>query len=278
MLRVVVLTLLVCGSVLAAGELWQAQDQYVRVEAQEASAAGPHDHPVTLQGRDLAVVFRALQAQQKGGFFRFVSKQPVGVFNAQMARLLGTKLAEGLAVAGADEEVVFVLVGFYRGRVLAGDRRAVGGRAFYRDGQLHLIFGDVLRPADYGKERDLRGFDTEVDRRVYPLHAGSRDREGADDWELLIGEGMDWHDGSRRDWVVLDVPRVLQAVQAMTEDEEGLSQAELRRQRVEMAQMRKRMGAGTVEERLRVLESLREQELVTEGEYRNKRQAILDSL
>ena len=274
--------------------MWQAGQQYVRLEAREASAQGPHDHPVELRAGDLVALLQALQARQARGILRFASKEPVPLFTTQMAGLLAGKLAEGLAAASPEQELTFIVVGLYRGKLLAGDQRAVGGRVFYRQGRLHLILGDVLRSLYYGPERDIRGFETEVDRRMYPLYAGSRDRAGSKGWELLIGEGMALHDDGRRDWVEIDLPVVMGILRQQQAEEEPAIGADvpaadaaslreqMRRQRVELARKRKRMGeanqVGTVEERLKILESLRDQGLVTEEEYRVKREAILDSL
>lgn len=294
MWRLAGILLILLSTPLGARELWQAGQQYVRLEARETSSAGPNDHPVDLATSDVAALLLALQARQVGGFFQFVSKEPVPLFTAQMTRLLAERLAEGLAMAGPEEELTFVVVGFYRDKLLAGDQRSVGGRVFYRGDRLHLILGDVLRSLYYGPERDIRGFETEVDRRIYPLYAGSRDRKGSKGWELLLGEGMALHD-TRKDWVEIELPVVMNALQELrVEEDEGARpagddmpakdvaalRAEMRRQRVELARMRKRMESpeASVEDRLKVLESLRKKELVTEEEYRLKRKAILDSL
>lgn len=288
-----ILLILACAP-LNARELWQAGQQYVRLEARETSSAGPNDHPVDLTTSDMAALLLALQARKVGRFFQFTNEEPVPLFTAQMVGLLAEKLVEGLEMVGPEEELTFVVVGFYRGKLLAGDRRSVGGRVFYRGDRLHFIFGDVLRSLHYGPERDIRGFETEVDRRIYPLYAGSRDKKGSKGWELLIGKGMVLHD-ERKDWVEIELPVVMNALQDLQTEEDKDGQiagddmpakdvtalrAEMRRQRVELARMRKRIESpeASVEERLKTLESLRRKELVTEEEYKAKRKAILDSL
>jgi len=292
--------------------LWRAgEHQYLRLVAREEGAAAPNQHPVELSAAELYTVFIALQAKQQGGFLTFAGKEPVTLLTPEMAKTLSIQVSRGLARASAEQELIFVLVGLYKGSLLR-DRKATGGRVFYRDGHLHLLLGDVLRSVNYGPERDVRGLETEIDRRRYPFHVGSRERDGAKGWDLLPAEGIGLHGDTaepRGDWLEINLPQALAALQpapgeavtapvaipagapAAAPADDLRAQQERRRMLLEMARMRKEIdemrklpgaagsGAqGSVAERLRVLESLREQELVSEQEYQQKRREILGEL
>lgn len=300
--------------------LWQSGEQYVRLTPREEAAFAPNEHPVRLATEDLRDLLRSLLVRGQKRWFAISVKDPVPLFAPVMSSTLATALAEGLAQAGPEQDVVFLLFGKYKAGGLFADRRAVAGRVFYRDERLHLILGDVLRSIRYGPERDVRGYETEVDRRIHPFRVGSRSRKGARGWELLPQEGISVHGGDgkpRPDWLEIELALAVayaraQAPAAASEEqkapggdeEEARKEAapslelrrELRRQRLEMARMRKQMqelrdrdaangAAGEavvapsdVEERLHTLESLREQELVTEEEYQAKRRQLLDAL
>lgn len=299
--------------------LWQSGEQYVRLAPREEAAVAPNEHPVRLAAEDLRDLLRSLLVRGQKRWFAISVKEPVPLFAPLMSSTLATALAEGLARAGPEQDVVFLLFGKYKAGGLFADRKAVAGRVFYRDERLHLILGDVLRSIRYGPERDVRGYETEVDRRIHPFRVGSRGRKGARGWELLPQEGISMHGGDgkpRPDWLEIELALAAayaraQAPAADSEERQALGgdveearkeaapslelRRELRRQRLEMARMRKQMrelrdrdaanGAAVeavapsdLEERLHTLESLREQELVTEEEYQAKRRQLLDAL
>jgi len=299
--------------------LWQSGEQYVRLAPREEAAVAPNEHPVRLAAEDLRDLLRSLLVRGQKRWFAISVKEPVPLFAPLMSSTLATALAEGLARAGPEQDVVFLLFGKYKAGGLFADRKAVAGRVFYRDERLHLILGDVLRSIRYGPERDVRGYETEVDRRIHPFRVGSRGRKGARGWELLPQEGVSIHGGDgkpRPDWLEIELALAAayaraQAPAADSEERQALGgdveearkeaapslelRRELRRQRLEMARMRKQMrelrdrdaanGAAVeavapsdLEERLHTLESLREQELVTEEEYQAKRRQLLDAL
>ncbi len=295
-------------------DLWVAGDQYLRLVRREESSVQPHQHPQTLAAGELYQVLLSLEVQKKPSFLQFSSKKARPVFTAPMAQVLAANLSRGLAQAGPEEELIFVLAGFYKGSLL-GDRRVVGGRVFFNSGRLHLLFGDVLRSVHYGAERDVRGLSHEVDRRLYPFYPGSRERQGAGPWKVLLREGIrlqEFGGETRPDWLALDLPLLLAGLQQQPQaagpdapvpdptevppidaQQQQRLLEELRQQRVEMARMRKQMRQmqpgqpgqpgdeslpGSLSERLQTLKALREQELVSEEEYQDKRQELLDGL
>lgn len=306
----------------AGEDLWAASEQYVRLVNREEGAVTSNAHPVAISRQELYDALAGLKAVQKSRWLSYTSKKPVPVFSPGLLDVLAKHLSEGLARATPEQELVFVIIGAHKGDLYFSESKATGGRVFYGGERLQIIFGDLLRSVRYGPDRDIRGFETEPDRRQHPFRVGSRERKGARGWEPLATEGIvhrGGQDEQRKDWLEIDVVRAAHAQRsllggtAVGEAEETTQngviapssdpravqgsreetlrlRAEQRQMREEMAAMRKRIReidaggetAGDAQEelprRMQILEELRSQGLITEEEYRNKRQELLEAL
>lgn len=284
--------------------VWEGSDQFVRIVPQDQGRAGPtppNDHPVELDAETLRKVLASITLWREGGFFDVAGEpETVTLFNEHQASLLGRKLAEAFAEAGPEEDVTFAVMGLQSKLVVAREKYSTAGRAFYKDGRLNLIIGDMHRTYEYGKEKDITGIEQGVDRRRYPHRPGARAKARSHEARIMNTEGIAFHEEGgelRGDWIEIDLERALAAAEQRAvpdeiaretqkvKEEAAKLAIERRQMREELARLRKQMekvqqggDGGSVEERLARLETLREKDLISEEEYRIKRQAILDEI
>ena len=273
--------------------LWQSgRNLYIKLVDQEGKATKPNDQPVTL---DAGKVVNALKAFQiRGDYAKGDKVSPV--FSLQQAQVLGQYLAKGLQQARPDQDIVFALAQRHRGFLSIETVDYMAGRAFYVDGKLNIIIGDYDRPADRFKERTTQSMGGgEVQ---YYFDNGGRGASSGFKKSVIIGNGISTHE-NRKDWFLVDVDEASstylaqQKEQAKAEDNTADTEAarleaarlaqERREMKLEMARLRKEMKEGTaapktVEERLQTLEDLKKKGLITDDEYKRKRQEILKDL
>lgn len=237
-------------------QLFKSRDQYVRIVKQDSLKGvktPPNEHPVSLDTdqirRVLALLEITLPKQEK----------PSLVFNDPELDNLSKYLSQGLAAAGPEEDVIFAVVGDFRAVYgLAKEPKFTSGRVFYREGKLNIIFGKIQ------EEYKSYGLHAPVDRRLYPMSPGSRSVRSEHIWKLLGYAYQDFYtgpDGERTDWLVIDLA-AMAARAAMGEKETATMPPH----------------AKTVEERLSILNDLRNRKVITEEEYQMKRTSILNEL
>ncbi|MCC7412995.1 MAG: hypothetical protein IT495_15375 [Gammaproteobacteria bacterium] len=284
--------------------VWEGSDQYVRIVPQGKGAAGsvpPNDHPVELAPETLSTVLASVTLWREGGFFDTGDGETESLFTASQASLLGRKLSEALAQAKSHEDVTFAIMGFQSKLVVGKDRVSTAGRAFYQGGRLNLIIGDMHRAYEFGKEKDIQGIESGIDRRRFPHNPGRRDKARSHDARIMNTEGVEFHSEGgvlRGDWIAIDLKQALAAAEqravpqeiaretAKVKEEAAKLAIERRQMREELARMRQQMddmrsgGAATesVEERLAKLAVLHEKNLISDEEYQARRRAILDEI
>lgn len=249
------------GSEKDKNEIFKSRDQYVRITKQE-SAKGvkvpPNEQPVSLDEDQIRSAFGSLE------FILPKANKSAPVFEKPELEVLGRNVSRALSEAGPDEDVVFAVVGDYRSLYgLTKEQMYTAGRVFYREGKLNIIFGEV-----HGK------YWPTADRRLYPLAPGSRFKAKEHEWMLIGQPDQEFYSGSggqRTDWVVLDLAS-MEARAAMGE---------------QAAKAQGATGSGaqpalqaqkSVEERLSILNDLKNKKLITEEEYQKKRADILKDL
>ena len=276
--------------------LWQSgKNLYIKLVDQEGDATKPNNQPVTLDAEKVVNALKSLQIRGGG--------EAKMVFSAGQAQLLGQYLAKGLQQARPNQDIVFALARRHLGFFNEATSYYLAGRAFYVDGKLNIIIGTYNRPADKFKERASQSLGAgEV---KYFLDNGSRGSNSGFKKSVIISNGVSTHP-DRTNWIELNVNEASNAYLAEQRQQSaeeapggakgvsGGDNAALQRQleemaqerremRVELARMRKELkdssgGPRTVEERLKTLESLKKKGLVTEQEYKQKRQEILKDL
>lgn len=274
--------------------LWDAGERgYVRIVRMEDAAPGPNDHPVNLtpgQIRDVLGELRVANGKQVGDVLgQLVSKEEkdsVPVFTENQLDRIAEPLAMALAQAGSRQEVTFAVAG--EEGLLQGVIQSpvlTTGRVFYRNGRLNVIFGLV-----HNKYRDqLRA--TGVLRAYTP---GSRTRQ-LTDRTILPDEAMQYAVADRQDWIQISpgawTTPAGQVATAEVQPQTGPAPAAQPSPPEPAAQPGIAAPAPrsepdeysgdfyqSIEMRLKRLIRLREQGLITEQEYQQRRQAIISEL
>lgn len=259
-LLLLTLALAGCASTKDAGEhryLYQSDDNYVRLEPSEPGATA-NAHPFTVSADQL----RGMLADLKVSGASTIGRTPV--FSPEELEAIVSSLTTALSQAAPNQDVTFAVTS-HRGLLGSLSPKSVTtGRMFATGDSLHLIFGLMQARVDTGKV-DYTGVDPEVT-------PGKRARRIETVWEIEPGRGGLRE--QRGDWVVFDrsaVPAAAgtakpQAREADADSAEAAPASDFDRK------------AQALENRLRLLNTLREKGAITDKEYRERRQAILDQL
>ena len=246
-----------------------------------------NDHPIMLEPGQIRSALASLEVRLTQ------ADKPVPVFTSPELDVLGKQLSEGLVQAGPGEDVTFVVVGQRRAVYgLAKQRKVTSGRVFYKEGKLNIIFGSLVD--------DLKD---NADPRIDIKGPGLRTRPVSHGWELEDEPDMQFYAGGdmiRRDWVVLDLASMVarealgnkpektgkigsetpaptpERVSAPHETGQAPPQAYQPPTVAQAPQTGK--PSKTIEERLLILNDLRNKKLITDEEYMAKRANILDDL
>lgn len=289
-------------SVYADEALWQSGlNLYIKLVDQDRSkdATPPNQHPVSLDAKDLTNALNSIELWDK---HLFKKDELDTAFSLEQARILGQFLSLGLQKARPDQDIIFSVIRREKKYIVMEDKFYTAGRAFYANGRLNIIFGDFERPPDRFKERAYQS--SGITEIQYSFSHGRRSKASDFDKSVITKPGIEnYQDGSkiRRDWLVIDVAAAAKSYLAghnqdqppaanVTNEAVKLEAAKLaqerREMRLEMARIRKEMAEGggksgnasSPEERLKVLEELKSQGLISEEEYQSKRQEILNEI
>lgn len=282
--------------------IWRSGlNRYFKYTEQDESKLGRNDHPVDLNERDISTALKALEFTEKS----FLSSEKIrAVFSASQINLLSKQIVKGFKKARPNQDIIFVMEGGSRKLILLNEKNFVAGRVFYKDGRLNIIIGeyDKARNDAFEKTYDPSG------RAAVPYSFNYGQRSSSSNTfqgELIIEPGIEnkvIRNKLRKDWFVIDVKLAaetylakenkLKNPSAQRDPQFEIEAAKLARQRremrAEMARMRKDMEAmnsssgsntdKTLEERMATLEQLRKENLITQDEYDNKRQEILNDI
>jgi len=236
--------------------LWQSRDQFVALEPQDAESTGPatpNEHPATVTDMQLATLLAALQFQSTK------SAAPEPLFTRKTLEALIPHLILGVRKAAPGEDITFAVIGLHDALYgLTKEPRVTTGRLFVKNGRLNLIIG--LAQQDVNERED---------RRLAPFTPGSRGAAAAGEWLLQVPTDPTGYTMVRRDWVTVatnwqplpsaDSPPPAPSNQAP-------------------AVPNQREQSRSPAERLTTLKELKDKGLISEEEYRGKRQKILDEL
>jgi len=286
-------------------EIWKIQEQFVALTPQALrsgeGAYPPNAHPATIEPEDIRDALRSLELWNNGGFFRNEESAPV--FTPGQTDMLGRMVSEALLKAKPNEDVVFNVRG-YGGVLLdtAKEREWTAGRMFYADGKLNLIIGTFRLKKDKGVRNAEGAYGVIDNTNDLYFDTGSRAKKtGKMPGRIVASAGVTYHggeDGDRPDWVVIDlklatlayrealVPEEQRKTAEKAKQEAAKLTVERRQMREEMARLRQQIkelstgGASvkSVEERLSALDSLHQRKVITDEEYKRRRDEILNSL
>ena len=241
--------------------VWKQGDfDYVGLQPAEAPASNAQ--PLAISPEDMWRLLASVQLKDSSG-------KMTALFSQSEAAWLAPALSQALGKANAQQDVVF-FSSDRRGLALLSPRLAVTARAFSSQGTVNLIVGT-------GR---LNFFDLYRGGGVMPPFSyGSRTKPAPTD---LQAEGASYPGGAeRRDWIAWQV------AEAGTVKKAADTPAAPRAAPVEGAAPAERAAPGVQrddrfydeqEQRLRRLQRLRDQGLITEQEYQEKRKEILRDL
>lgn len=255
-LALAIILVLATTSMAAPGKsLWQSNDQFVALEAQDALIAGPaaaNDHPVTLTGERIAAILASLEIRSAD------NGKAEALFTRSSLQTIAPHLVQGLMQASPAEDVTFAVIGLHDTIYgFAKTSKVTTGRVFYKDGRLNIIIGLAQQEV---RERD--------DRRLYPFTPGSRQKALQGEWQLLAQPAGKGCTLERKDWVSFS-SSWQEPVAALNAPPSPVAPAQPGRSGNDNR---------TAAERLTTLKELREKGLISEDEYRGKRAQILDGL
>jgi hypothetical protein len=274
------MAILACGSIASAESakpspsvtIWTDGDQFVQLAPQDTlangSPAAANTHPVTLDPNDVVAALTKIRIRR--------SDETYHLFDTKTARRLATPLSKALSRAAPNQDALFAVLMWIKGEMLGSTDVTVAGRAFFLDGRLHVVIGDLHRSAVAPEFFRTPNASRKIDRRVHPHVPGQRAKETRYDddaqFETAPGVGLFDENGKQRgDWLVLDVAALAKkSPPSATVDEPSTAPA--------TSQPAQSTAAPSLEERLLRLKRLREQNLLSDDEYTRKRREILDQL
>lgn len=273
--------------------IWEKQDQFVRIESQdrESILVQDNDHPAKLSPNLIRKTLGSLEVQfgENG--------TPVPVFSQDELEILSEPISRGLAQAKPDEDVTFAISGIHQEH---NAPEMSTYRLFVTNDQLNLIIGTLHRKS--AENSDLKFPLVPASRTYVPL-----DQRQTSSWMIVPRGGLKFKTSgalasdviTRPDWLILNlIPETFGEAAQMWEDSAQF-QAEQQdiHQKIEKmersieeikqtSQTTAPMTAPTaaestsrekIKQRLEFLQELKNEGLVTDEDFRIKKQEILDS-
>lgn len=234
--------------------IWETGEGRVALVPQDTGKAvpvTPNNHPAELSNDLIIGLLGSIQVRDT------LKDKPGPLFTEGSLQLIGPYLQQAFREAGPGDDVSFVVVGLYKTLLGFANRAMVtSGRLFYKDGKLNLVLGIVKQDTRYradGSERDFRLIST-----------GFRQTAAQGEWSLLPTDEQPF-ELPRSDWVVLD-PKVAFVAKPIPVVQPSPS----------VAQAGKKGAERPLTERLATLTELKDKGLITEEEYKVKRQEIMN--
>ncbi|GAM11486.1 hypothetical protein OR1_03802 [Geobacter sp. OR-1] len=251
--------------------VWHLGDQYVAVTPKEQTpTAPPNAHPADLSTDRLQWALASLKLIPKD------NDAPTPLFTDYELSVLSTNASNALSRATAGEEVIFATIGNHVSLYGLVKRPMVTtGRLFVAGGMLNLILGKI--------HEDVSDKD---DRRLNPFIAGTRsgslNTNSGRISSVIKGAELK---SSRQDWILIPLTGMIDAPPPAREPVGSIDRSPESPKTVPAVKSNEKPANSasvpsgkSPEERLRTLNSLREQGLITEDEYRSKRAQILNDL
>ena len=238
--------------------------EYVRIEPRDGGSA--NQHPLRIEPNLLARALSELQLEPAGkrskDWLADDEEPRRPLFTLATAHRLADRIAEALREAGPDDDVVFRSVDSapLLGRVL-GRQVFTTGRVFWRNRKMHIIFGGIHKSM---KKHWLFG---QQQGYVNAPEPGARDKAVRLKLRVVEIPGVNnakTRDGRKRlDWVIIN-PRTLASAEPAREPTRKRAAPPLLDR--------------SIEARLKRLEKLYEEGVITEREYRSRRREIIGEL
>jgi hypothetical protein len=285
----------------AESTIWHSRESNVRIVKQDGTRGGTflqNDQPIKLNSWQIRTALAALEVRLSG------SDKAIPVFTEAELDTLCPKLSEGLSLAGSGQDVTFAIVGLRKTLFgLAKQRKVTTGRVFYREGKLNIIFGKMVEDLVKGGSTVEYDYQAQNDYRLNPLIPGSRSRSVNHSWTLEEIPDMQFYaEGGmyRTDWIMLDlasmaahealgikpaktvgtVSETPASVREKANTPQETRQVQTPAYQAPVVTQAPQTGktSKTIEERLLILNDLKNKKLITDEEYKKKRAEILNDL
>ena len=289
----------ITGKLVAGDVLWESGiNLYIKLDNQDKGTTQPNSHPIELDAENIDSSLRLLSIWDDKYYEEGNAER---VFSINQTRLLGKHIAAGLKQARSNEDIVFVIVSMEKGGLGTSEPKYMGGRAFYVEDALNIIIGDYNRTRDKAMEAAVGGSGlTEI---KYHIITGKRGKASAFKKHIIEINGItnaEVNSKLRKDWFVFNLEKTKIVIryeketkrrsskeykqEKLFKDEAAKLAKERREMRLEMARLRKEMGAKknnteiSIEERLNKLQTLMDKELISKEEYDKRRTEILNEI
>lgn len=270
--------------------IWEKNNNvYFKYVEYKKSQFGNNNHPIKLDPQEITAALGPLQIRTNKTLTTKSKLQTA--FGAKHTQTIGQYLAKGLSQAKPNQDVIFALERkVTRGVGLLPIGHFIAGRAFYKDGHLNIIIGDYDRPRDIGYE--AANDPTHVGIVRYKFDHGKRSDHSAGfkhSFVLVNGiENKKVNNTKRNNWLVINVET---ASKAFVKQAKTAKKADLAKKRKELREIlgaeepeyreqlrRSAPVTRSAEDRLTTLNKLLDKGLISDKEFQQKRQQIIDSL
>jgi len=231
---------------------------YVRLDEAKGALAS-NDHPVNVSVAQVRAWLAGIKVKPED------SDEPIPLIPADLLPQLSVLVAQALGDARPDQDVIFHTfrkVGSWFGST----RRDTTARVFYRDGALNLIFGDL---DDFYSEQ--------LDRDLQPITPGYRNTR-SDFSGKLIDSPEFTYIGNRPDWIRINTSAIAETKRKTPRAAIVAPVAPVLTAPTPTAQTNQDPRWTQLQERLLILEGLREKGLITQKDYEVKKREVLEVL
>lgn len=239
--------------------LWQSREQFVALEQIEDSYKKPdkNSHPYNITDKALSQALAAIVIQNSD------DNKSEPLFTQESLDTLTPQLQNAFANASADDDVTFAVIGLYKSLFgFAKAPKVTTGRMFIKGGKLNLIFGMIKNEVN---ERE--------DRRLNPFIPGSREKVSSGAWKLVSQPPQNII-VVRNDTIQIDLKNDATTAEKVPEKTISAPTAQM----IENKNGNFGKENNALANRLIILKELKDKELITEQEYKKKREEILNSL
>ncbi len=286
------LSLAGCGANLQKGAnsnvksvIWTNQDQFVRIESQDRDSimVSANDHPAKLSANLIRKTLGSLEVQFQG------EEKPVPIFSQEELEILGEPISRGLAQAEPNEDITFAIAGIHQGRT---SQDISTYRLFVQDDRLNLIIGTLHQKYTGDMALLIPG------SRKYTPHSINWTIEPRVGMKHKTNGALTSDVVTRYDWLILNpTPDTFREAAQIWEDsaefesEQHRMQQKIQKMEQSIEQIKRTSTTGTpmtapavptelnkIEQRLQVLQQLKNKGLINDDEFRSKKQEILDSI
>ena len=264
----IAVTVMLVSSASYGEDIWsRGSDYFIRLESQDTlrnQTPPRNNHPHTLSKDSIRHALSLLYYAPAS------DDEATPLFAEHTLDLLSVALHNGLREASPTQDVTFLIETWHELFLGLSEALVVGGRAFFVGDSLQLIIG-TLRSPNRRSLSEAEGQVVNKDTRLHPYFIGYRDKrirhKGVVSAEA--NSGIYTASANRRDWLVF-------TPDALGRGEEGGGKAE--KTSAKMPSIDDMELKPSVRKRLEALKKLRDDGLISDDDFQQKKRDILKDL